>query len=129
LTALQVIEEQGFGIAHPHSRQFARLAADCSGVAFISGKIDEMECSDACTPILRSAHDPEKSVMDRFVGQFATHPPSVRLIVLQPRKRAKQLPTKLKTNGAGCFKRLILSSVYAVDCNGNVVRYQVAIRN
>jgi hypothetical protein len=94
LTALQVIEEQGFGVAHPHSRQFACLAADCAGVDFISEKIGEMECLDVCTPILRSAHDPEKSVMDPFVGQFATHPLVSAASFCTDEKRAKRLPTK-----------------------------------
>jgi hypothetical protein len=43
LTALQVIEEQGFAVAHAHFCRFARLAADFAGVAFISEKIGEME--------------------------------------------------------------------------------------
>jgi hypothetical protein len=52
LTVLQVIEEQGFGVAHPLSRRFARLAADRVGVAFMSEKIGKLECLDVCAPIL-----------------------------------------------------------------------------
>jgi len=52
LTVLQVIEEQGFGLAHPLSRQFACLAADFIGVAFISEKIGKLERLDVCAPIL-----------------------------------------------------------------------------
>jgi hypothetical protein len=43
-------------------------------MAFISGKIGKLECTDVCVRTLGPIHAREKSVMDRFVGQFATHP-------------------------------------------------------
>lgn len=83
-----------------------------------------------CTPILRSKRDHERSVMDRFVGQFATNP-LVSASSFCAYESVLNDCRPSQDQRCGLPERLILSSVYLMDCNANVVRYQVMmlIRN
>jgi hypothetical protein len=62
--------------------------------------------------------------MDRFVGQFATHP-LVSASSFCTNESVQNACRPKRDQQCGLLQRLVLSSVYAVDCNGNIVRYQV----